>query len=335
MSYEHLRYEERMLLWAWKAEGHSGREIARRLERSPSTVSRELKRHGQADGYFPRLAQGRAQVRRYRQRCWPKLSQPQLWGYVQARLRERWSPQQIARRIRVEHPYDAAMRISHETIYTWLYVTPRGGLRRELLACLRQARPFRRRRRSPGTEDHRGRISGMVSIHARPPEVEGRQIPGHWEGDLIVGAGHRSCVGVLVERHSRYVHLAKMADATADAAYDGFVRSLNTLPPSLRQTLTYDQGKEMSRHADLSLDLQIQVYFADPHSPWQRGSCENTNGLLRQYLPKGTDLATYSQDDLDAIAFELNGRPRQTLHWQTPREVFTKCLQSTTVALGT
>ena len=330
-GYVQMGYEERLRIEIWRGQGETIRGIAGRLGRAPSTVSRELKRLRRA--YSALSSQAQARDRRRQRRHWPKLCDPRLRAYVEAGLRTRWSPQQIAWRMSLDYPDDRRMRISHETIYAWLYVVPRGGLRRQLLAALRQPRARRRRRR--GAPDARGQITDAVSIHLRPPEIEGRRIPGHWEGDLIKGAGNRSSVGVLVERHSRYVHLARMTDATAASACEGFTRSLNAVPVFLRKTLTYDRGQEMSRHADLSRELQISVYFADPHSPWQRGTCENTNGLLRQYMPKGTDLSQLTQEDLDAIAFELNGRPRKTLDWKTPREVFSHCLQSPTVALET
>ncbi len=210
--------------------------------------------------------------------------------------------------------------MSHEAIYQAIYAVPRGELRRELLACLRQGKPQRGRRSKDG--ERRGRICDMTSIHERPAEVEGRLVPGHWEGDLIKGAGNRSSVGTLVERTSRKVVLVKLADAKAETARDGFAAGLLAVPAPLRLTLTYDQGKEMARHRELAALTGLRVYFADPHAPWQRGSNENTNGLLRQYLPKGTDLSVFSQAELDAIATRLNSRPRKTLGFATPDEVF-------------
>jgi IS30 family transposase len=214
--------------------------------------------------------------------------------------------------------------VSHETIYTAIYAQPRGELRRQLVACLRQGRSTRLPR-TRGT-DRRGQIADMVSIHVRPPEIEDRVIPGHWEGDFIKGAGNQSSVGVLVERTSRLVLLAKMADATAASALAGFSAKLNSIAEPMRQSLTYDQGKELSRHKDLTARTGVAVYFCDPHSPWQRGTCENTNGLLRQYLPKGTDLSVFSQDDLDGIADSMNSRPRATHTWLTPLQVFAQML---------
>lgn len=216
------------------------------------------------------------------------------------------------------------MQASHETIYTAIYATPRGALRKELVGLLRQGRGARRPR-SRGMS-RRGVLPDIVSIHVRPPEVEDRVMPGHWEGDFIKGARNQSSVGVLVERHSRLVLLAKMEKATAEAALHGFTEKLNSIARPMRQTLTYDQGKEMARHEELSANTGVRAYFCDPHSPWQRGSCENTNGLLRQYLPKGADLSVYSQEQLDAIADRLNTRPRKTLDWRTPLQVFALAL---------
>jgi IS30 family transposase len=248
------------------------------------------------------------------------------WRVVLTLLDWKWSPQQIAATLRRVFPNEPQRHVSHETIYTAIYAQPRGELRRQLVACLRQGRSTRMPR-SRGT-DRRGQIPEMVSIHVRPPSVDDRVMPGHWEGDFIKGAGNKSSVGVLVERSSRLVLLARMEDATAAAALAGFTVKLNSIAAPMRQSLTYDQGKEMARHADLAAATGVRVYFCDPHSPWQRGTCENTNGLLRQYLPKGTDLSIYTQDELDAIADSLNGRPRATHNWRTPLEVFAQTLAS-------
>ncbi len=226
-------------------------------------------------------------------------------------------------RPRIAGGYDAH-RASHETIYTAIYATPRGALRRELVALLRQGRGARRPR-SRG-EDRRGTLADIVSIHVRPPEIEERLMPGHWEGDFIKGSRNQSSVGVLVERTSRLVVLAKMTDATATTALQSFAAKLNAIAQPMRQSLTYDQGKEMAHHAQLTAKTGVKVYFCDPHSPWHRGSCENTNGLLRQYLPKNADLSLHSQQELDAIADLLNTRPRQTLDWRTPLQVFALAL---------
>jgi IS30 family transposase len=246
-----------------------------------------------------------------------------LFAEVTKLLRLQWSPEQIAgRRQRMEEGAEVSsgLPVSHEAIYQAIYAVPRGELRRELLAGLRQGKPHRGRRPKDG--ERRGRICDMTSIRERPAEVEGRLVPGHWEGDLIKGAGNRSSVGTLVERTSRKVILITLADAKAETARDGFAAGLLAIPAPLRLTLTDDQGKEMARHKELSALTGLQVYFADPHAPWQRGSNENTNGLLRQYLPKGSDLSVFAQAELDAIAARLNGRPRKTLGFATPDEVF-------------
>ncbi len=213
-------------------------------------------------------------------------------------------------------PQDPTMHVSHETIYTIIYAHPRGELRKQLVSCLRQGKSNRRPR--AGGEDRRGKMADMVSIHVRPPEVNDRLMPGHWEGDLIKGALNQSAVGVLVERTSGLVMLAKMKDATAASALEAFTLKLQSIAKPLRKTLTYDQGREMARHTELSALTGIMVYFCDPHSPWQRGSCENTNGLLRQYMPKGTDLSVYSQEQLDAFADSLNNRPRERHDFRSP-----------------
>ncbi|NID16655.1 IS30 family transposase [Luteibacter yeojuensis] len=254
------------------------------------------------------------------------------WQVVQELLAGRWSPQQIAGILHDAFPDDHSLRVSHETIYTAIYLTPRGELRKQLIASLRQGRSTRKPR-TRGT-DRRGKIPDMQSIHVRPAEVEDRLIPGHWEGDLIKGAGNRSSVGTLVERTSGFVVLAKMSSASAADALESFSKALERIPPVLRKTLTYDQGKEMSYHAALTLRTGVKVYFADPHSPWQRGSNENTNGLLRQYLPKGEDLSVYSQDELNAIALSLNTRPRQRHGFRTPLQVYNALLDLAQADLG-
>jgi IS30 family transposase len=236
----------------------------------------------------------------------------------------KWSPQQIAgtlKRVFVDEPERC---VSHETIYTAIYAQPRGELRRQLIAYLRHGRSTRMPR-SRG-DDRRGQIAEMVSIHVRPPEIDERIIPGHWEDDFIKGAGNKSSVGVLVERTSRLVPLAKMGDATAASALAGFSAKLNSIATPMRQSMTYDQGREMSRHADLTPQTGVKVYFCDPHSPWQRGTCENTNGFIRQYLPKRTDLSVFSLDELDGIADSLNRRPHATHAFQSPLEVFARTL---------
>ena len=326
-NYEQLSAEERATIMLMAQEGKSLRAMARTLHRSPSTISREWRRQETAAdaagprGYDAKKAGQEARRRRFKPRRVGKLAvDAVLFGVVQHFLQEGWSPGQIAGTLKLMWPDSLDLRVSAETIYTCLYALPRGALRQELMACLRKARSVRLPR-SRGT-DRRGQLPDMVSIHVRPPEVEDRALPGHWEGDFIKGAGNRSAVGVLVERRSRLVLLAKMDDATAASALAGYTLKLNGIAEPMRQSLTYDQGKEMARHAELTAQTGVKVYFCDPHSPWQRGSCENTNGLLRQYLPKGTDLAFYSQEQLDTIADRLNQRPRAIHGYFPPISVY-------------
>lgn len=326
MSYSHLTAAERTTLMVMLAEGSSQSAVAGHLRRDRSTISRELARNGTDDittrqPYDAVLADQRARALREAPGRFPKLgADTPLFAVVADQLREGWSPEQIAGRLKRTFADDSCRTVSHETIYTAIYVMPRGALRSDLISLLRQGHA-KRRPRARG-QDRRGQIPDMVSLHVRPPEIEDRLIPGHWEGDLIKGARNQSSVGTLVERSSRLVLLARMDGATADTAFAGFTSSLNRVHGSMRKTLTYDQGKEMSRHKDLTAATGVTVYFADPHSPWQRGSNENTNGLLRQYLPKGADLSDLTQDDLDAIAWKLNTRPRKIHGFRMPIEVY-------------
>jgi len=286
-------------------------------------VSREIARNGGRERYHSVRAEQRAQYCARRPRA-SKLSQrPGLLAAVEAGLEEFWSPEQISARLRQDHPDDEEMRISHETIYRSLYVQSRGELRWQLSKKLRTGR---RTRRAQGRVEARGRISEMVPIAQRPPEVDERRVPGHWEGDLLVGAGGRSAVVTLVERQTRFVLLAALEDQTTLHVTDVLAERIAQLPAHVARTLTWDQGREMAAHKRFTSQTGIEVYFCDPHSPWQRGSNENTNGLLRQYLPKGTDLSVHTQDDLDQIAASLNGRPRQTLGWMTPAEKMAELL---------
>jgi IS30 family transposase len=246
---------------------------------------------------------------------------------VEEGLEQRWSPQQIVLRLGHAFPHDAGMRISHETIYQSLYVQGRGALRKELTASLRSGRTHRAAR---GARSAAGRITGMVMISERPAEAADRAVPGHWEGDLILGKAGRSQIGTLVERSTRFVQLLWLPDGrTAEVVADAIADKIGTVPAALRRTLTWDQGSEMAQHAAFTIRTGVQVYFCDPHSPWQRGSNENTNGLLRQYFPKGTDLSSVTQQHLDQVADELNGRPRQTLNAMTPSEAFNQLVATT------
>lgn len=275
----------------------------------------------------------RARAQRFKCKRTPKLAcGTALFGTVEEHLRKGWSPEQIAGTLKRMHPGDKERTVSHETIYNAIYIMPRGELRKELISCLRQTKG-KRRPRSRGA-DRRGQIPDMASIDIRPVEAEDRLIPGHWEGDLIKGASNRSSVGTLVERSSRLVMLARLDDATAPAVVEGFSRIFNSVSEPMKKTMTYDRGKEMSQHKILTDRTGVAVFFADPHSPWQRGSNENTNGLLRQYLPKGADLSIYSQDDLDAIAGMLNTRPRKIHGFRSPLEVYQEMLDKEVIRLN-
>jgi transposase, IS30 family len=298
-------------------DGESCTAIAARLGKAVSTVSREVAGNGGRGDYRAWRAHRRARDRARRPKT-PKLSCVRLAAQVTPWLQQWWSPQQIASRLRIEFADDPMMQVSHETIYQALFVQGRGELRRELARCLRTGRVNRRSRRRP---EHTGQIRDMVLISERPPEVDDRAVPGHWEGDLLIGGDCRSAVGTLVERTSRYVlllHLAHGRDANGVA--HAIRQAIRTLPAQLRQTITWDRGKEMARHVEFTVSTGIQVYFCDPHKPWQRGSNENTNGLLRQYMPKGTDLSVHTAEDLDRYARSLNNRPRKTLGYMTPSE---------------
>jgi len=316
-------------------DGLGIRAIARELGRSPGTISDEITRHGGVSGYRAEAAAVQtAQVQRRSGRRRRLAPGGALWGEVERLLRLGWSPEQIAgRRKRVEAGVEQAsgVSVSHEAIYTAIYAVPRGELRRELIGCLRQGKPKRGRR--PKSSERRGRLCNITNIRERPEEVEGRLVPGHWEGDMILGAGGASAIGTLVERMTRFVVLVPMATRKADVVASAFAGALNALPAPLRKTLTYDQGKEMAQHERLALATGMRVFFADPHAPWQRGSNENTNGLLRQYFPKGTSLAGFDQADLDLVANSLNTRPRKTLDFATPEEKFAKLMAQNDTAV--
>jgi transposase, IS30 family len=317
-----LSEDERVRIADLHRLGWSTRVIARKLGRDPSTISRELRRNADpvTGSYRPFTAHRRALGRRPRPRPAKLAVDVELRTMVQQLLNRRWSPEQISHELRRRFPDRPERHLVPETIYQAIYVQGRGGLRRELHRALRTGRAMRRPRRGASASPT-GTIPGMVLISQRPAEVADRAVPGHWEGDLIVGASHGSVIGTLVERSTRYLMLLHLPEGgTAAAVRDALITTLGTLPTQLRRSLTWDQGKEMARHREFSLATDIAVYFCDPHSPWQRGSNENTNGLLRQYFPKGTDLSIHSPVDLAAVAAELNTRPRKTLNWQTPAE---------------
>lgn len=334
ICYRQLTADDRNAIQRGLNAGLSCRQIAQCLDRRPSTVTREMARN-QTTATYDAVSAGRAA--RGRRRCGRRKLVPgsPLLQAVMTDLKAGWSPEQIAGRLKHMHPDEPALRVSHESIYCYIYAQPRGERRTTLISALRQAH----KSRLPRTRgrDRRGRLRDMVSIHERPDDVLGRQIVGHWEGDLIKGAGHASAVGTLVERKSRFVLLAKLDGTDAEAVLEGFTRRLRTLPPTVRKTLAYDQGKEMARHQELARRLRIRVYFADPHSPWQRPTNENTNGLLRQYLPKATDLSGLSQRYLTQVAKALNSRPRKCLGFLTPEEVMLLEIKllNTAVALQT
>ncbi|WP_137158879.1 IS30 family transposase [Blastococcus sp. CCUG 61487] len=380
-SGRYLSFAEREEIALLRAQDVGVREIARRLGRSPSTISRELRRNAATRGgrldYRAGIAQWKAELMARRPKTAKLVDNDRLRAYVQNRLAGEirrpdgtaaagpatpewtgrnkprradrrwataWSPEQIAHRLPVDFPDDDSMRISHEAIYQALYVQSRGALRRELVACLRTGRALRVPR-SRARQRAGGHVTPEVMISERPAEADDRAIPGHWEGDLIIGTD-RSAIGTLVERTTRFtmlLHLPRMAGYGveprvkngpalggygAEAMRDAIAAQITTLPAQLRRSLTWDRGKELAQHAQLKIDTGLAVYFADPHSPWQRGTNENTNGLLRQYFPKGTDLSRWTADDLQAVAAALNGRPRKTLSWKTPAESLDEHLRS-------
>jgi IS30 family transposase len=307
------------------AAGQSCRQIAARLGRVPSTVSRELTRNGGRHRYRAQTADAAAFRRAQRPKPAKLALEPRLRAVVEAKLALRWSPEQIAGWLPLAYPGDAVLRVSHETIYLSLFVQSRGALRRELQRCLRTGRAMRspRGKRLP---QGRGQLRDTLHISQRPPEAADRAVPGHWEGDLVLGK-RPSAVGTLVERHSRYVLLFPLPDGfTAERVRPALTSAVLRLPEQLRRSLTWDHGKEMAEHIQFTIDSGVQVYFCDPRSPWQRGTNENTNGLLRQYLAKGADLRQFDQAALDAIAAALNGRPRQTLGFKTPSQALAEAL---------
>jgi IS30 family transposase len=315
-----LAVAERELIADMRREGRSLRAIGRALGRPASTIKREIDARSVNGTYRPHQAQRAWAKSRSRPKESKLAQEGPLRDFVADRLQERWSPEQICNALPIEFPNDEGMRVSPETIYQAVYVQARGGLRREVALALRTGRTRRKPHRSPDQRTRRF-VDEMVMISERPAEVEDRAVPGHWEGDLIVGPRSESAIVTLVERSTRYVMLGHLPGGhTAEEVRDVLVPLIQTLPEHLRGSLTWDQGCEMAAHKQFTVATGVPVYFCDPHSPWQRGSNENTNGLLRQYFPKGTDLSVHSPEDLEHVAQQLNGRPRKTLGWRTPAE---------------
>jgi IS30 family transposase len=330
LSGRYLSLEERLQIADLRLGGAGVRAIAVGIGRSPATISRELRRNGSAltgrrpGKYAPYAAQKQAELRGRRPKA-SKFDHGELASVVQSRLCVKWSPEQISLHLAESFPERAEMRVCPETIYQALYVQGRGHLRADLHRHLRTGRAVRRPRGSSVTK--RGKIANMILISERPAEVADRAVPGHWEGDLILGSNCRSAIATLVERQTRYVMLVHLPDDhSATAVRDGLLATIKTLPEHLRKSLTWDQGSELARHAEITLATQMDIYFCDPHSPWQRGSNENTNGLLRQYFPKGTDLSVHTPQRLLEVATELNGRPRKTLGGITPAKAMQRLL---------
>jgi IS30 family transposase len=310
------------------AAGQSLRTIAATIGRPPSTVSREVTRHGGRSKYRATTADQRAWHSAQRPKPCRLATHPRLQQVVAARLAEDWSPQQIAGWLKVTHPGDGSMHVSHETIYLSLFVQARGVLKKELASHLRSRRTMRRNKLASTAGQQRGQIVDAVSIRERPAEVEDRAVPGHWEGDLIIGSGS-SAIATLVERSSRYVMLVRVPGKDTASVVASLSRQVKTLPEGLMASLTWDRGTELAAHKRFTIATDVAVYFCDPKSPWQRGSNENTNGLLRQYFPKKTSLAHFTQADLDEVARKLNNRPRKTLHYATPADILARSVAST------
>ena len=323
-----LTLSEREEISRGLASDQSMRGMAARLNRSPSTISREIKRHGGLSDYRASQAEQSAWDSAKRPKRCKLACNPELRDAVADKLRHSWSPEQIAGWLKYEYPADQEMQVSHETIYRSLYIQARGALKKELLQHLRSERTIRRSIHSSQHGDGRGKIANAISISQRPASVEDRAVPGHWEGDLIAGSKN-SHIATLVERHTRYVILVKVSDRKTATVIPALIKQARKLPRELYKSLTWDRGKEMSDHQQFTLATNIDVYFCDPNSPWQRGSNENTNRLLRQYFPKGTDLSVHSQAKLDYVARELNERPRKTLNFRTPAARFNECVAST------
>ncbi len=310
------------------AAGKSLRSIATLLGRAPSTVSREINRNGDRQTYRANQADQAAWDRATRPKTSKLVGNRALASIVAGKLQRQWAPEQIAGWLKRTYPSDETFRVSHETIYRSLFIQARGALKKELLQHLRRVRVMRRSRHHTLKNTDHGKIKDAVSISERPAGVEDRAVPGHWEGDLLFG-NSTSQIATLVERHTRYVMLVKVAGKDTETVTNALIKNARKLPQELYKTLTWDRGKEMAAHKRFTLATDIKVYFCDPHSPWQRGSNENTNGLLRQYFPKGADISNYSQAQLNAVARRLNGRPRKTLNYETPAERFSQSVAST------
>lgn len=326
-TYQRLTNDEREEISRSLAEGLRLPEIAEKLGRHRTTIWREVKRNHGKTGYrafsASRQSQSRAASRRKGKRKLTKNQQ--LAAYVIEKLKQKWSPQEISRRLKIEYAVDMGMQISHESIYQYIYVLPRGELKRTLIKALRQEHKYRRKRKETKADETRGKIANMLSIEERPADVADRAVPGHWEGDLILGKYKRSALGTLVERTTRYTILVPLGDQKdAVSVRKAYAAAFQSIPAELKKTLTYDQGKEMSEHQHFTIDTGIQVYFAHPASPWERGTNENTNGLIRQYFPKGTDFTTVTVEEIKEVQRGLNDRPRAVLDYLKPDEVFNK-----------
>jgi len=333
-NYKRLNMYEREEISRMLAQKYSFQDIADKLDRHKSTISREV-RAGSCNRYTYRAT--RADNRAKRNASKRKSNNRKindnlrLKRYIYKKLRLKWSPMQIAKNLKKDYPDDMDMRISHEAIYSYLYVLPRGSLKKELLACLRQNRKYRHKQRR-GVKAKRN-IEDMLSIEERPKEVEDRIIPGHWEGDLIIGKNNRSALGTLVERTTRATILVPIKSKSAEHAAKAFAKEAKKLPKQMKLTMTYDQGREMANHKLFTNITGIKVYFAHPRSPWERGTNENTNGLIRQFFPKGTDFNKVSRYEIKKVQHLLNGRPRKVLNWDTPYEVFNRLINNNAVAL--
>jgi transposase, IS30 family len=325
----HLTIQEREQIMVGFALKLSRRQVAKRINRNPSTVINELNENGKwPHKYNAHKAQQRADKLRRKSKRQRKIDKhPKLMKYVMEKLELKWSPEQISNTLKIKYSNQPSMQISHESIYTYIYILPRGEMRKELISYLRQSVRGRQKRKR-GTDSRQGKIPNIISISERPEEVKSRTIPGHWESDLIVGKDHNSALGTIVERTTRTTLLVPLKSKTAPEVRKAFAKKLKTLPRQMIKSMTHDRGKEMSEHELFTKETKIQVYFADPYSPWQRGTNENTNGLIRQYFPKGTDFNTVSKAEILKAQKQLNERPRKTLGWMTPKESFARLLES-------